>query len=103
MSEQSRPGVSTWDSGCQAEHTRSAEVAVVAAEDLGESGHPEPHCHRVLQGAEVTESVACAPVWELRPVRGRGHLCPGSSRCGDLGGTKGREWQGRAAGAWQRL
>lgn len=90
MSEQSPPGLSTWDSGCQTEHTRSTKVAVVTAEDLGESGHPESHCHRVLQGAAQGKDT----VWELRPVRGRGRLWPGSSRCGDLGGAKGRGWQG---------
>lgn len=50
MSEQSPPGLSTWDSGLPDRAHPSTKVAVVTAEDLGESGHPESHCHRVLQG-----------------------------------------------------
>ena len=97
MSEQSPPGLSTWDLGGQAEHTRSTEVAVVTAEDLVESGHPKSHCHRVCKGLRsLRERGPCRPgkdtVCELRPVRGR--LSSGSSRCGDLGGAKGRGWQG---------
>lgn len=55
VSKQSPSRLSTWTSGCQTEHTRSTKVAAVTAEDLGESGHPESHCHRVLQGCQARQ------------------------------------------------
>ena len=39
VSEQSHPGLLTGDTGYQAEHTRSEDVAFVTAEGLGESGN----------------------------------------------------------------
>lgn len=98
MSEQSHPGLITGDAGYQAEHTRSKDVAVVTAEELGESGQPESYCQMVPQGLRPLreggpgERGPCRPskasVWELRRVRGWGCLCRGSGRCRGPGRSK---------------